>query len=68
MLAHPEQTASILSLALYRWIDPTVWKAYNESHTKLEDLPPLADYDHTKNLVKRSFPVKSRTLRARAPR
>ena len=42
---------------LYGWMDPTVWKAYKQTHTKLEDLPPLADYDCTKNLVKQSFPV-----------
>ncbi|KZT69185.1 hypothetical protein DAEQUDRAFT_727082 [Daedalea quercina L-15889] len=56
MIPHPEQTASMLSLVLYGWMDETVWKAYRRPHTKLEDFPPLADYDHTKNLVKRSFP------------
>lgn len=42
---------------LYGWMDPTVWKAYKQTHTKLDDLPPLADYDRTKNLVEWSFPV-----------
>ncbi|KAH9932906.1 P-loop containing nucleoside triphosphate hydrolase protein [Fomitopsis serialis] len=56
MTPHPEQTASILSLILYGWMDATVWKAYRQSHTKLDDLPPLADYDHAKNLVNRAFP------------
>ncbi|TFY57504.1 hypothetical protein EVJ58_g6979 [Rhodofomes roseus] len=53
---HPEQTASLLSLIVYGWIDPTVWKAYRQPQMKLEDLPPLADYDRTKNLVQRGFP------------
>ncbi|KAH9836198.1 uncharacterized protein C8Q71DRAFT_761194 [Rhodofomes roseus] len=53
---HPEQTASLLSLIVYGWIDPTVWKAYRQPQMKLEDLPPLADYDRTKNLVQRGLP------------
>ena len=42
---------------LYAWVDQTVWNAHHQGHAKLEDLPPLADHDHAKNLVKRSFPV-----------
>ncbi|KDQ56809.1 hypothetical protein JAAARDRAFT_132140 [Jaapia argillacea MUCL 33604] len=55
MEANPEQTASILSLALYSFLDPVIYKGYKVPHLKAEELPPLADYDHTKNLVKRSF-------------
>ncbi|KAL6299635.1 multidrug resistance-associated ABC transporter [Sparassis latifolia] len=53
---NPEQTASILSLILYTWLDPTVFTAYRVPHLPLERLPPLADYDYTSNLIKKSFP------------
>ncbi|CCM00579.1 uncharacterized protein FIBRA_02614 [Fibroporia radiculosa] len=56
IVAHPEQTASILSLMLYGWLDKTVLEANRVSHLGLEGLPPLADYDHTKNLVKSCYP------------
>ncbi|TFK46964.1 multidrug resistance-associated ABC transporter [Heliocybe sulcata] len=52
---NPEQTASILSLAVYSFLDPVVLKAYRQPHLSHTDLPPLADYDFGKNLVKRSF-------------
>ena len=54
---NPEQTASILSMMLYNFLDPVVFSAYRISHLSFEQLPPLADYDYTKNLVRRSFPV-----------
>ncbi|KAI0728488.1 hypothetical protein C8Q72DRAFT_917712, partial [Fomitopsis betulina] len=56
IVANPEQTASILSLMLYAWLDNTVWKAFRQGHAKQDDLPPLADYDHAKNLVMRGIP------------
>ncbi|KDQ56810.1 hypothetical protein JAAARDRAFT_131890 [Jaapia argillacea MUCL 33604] len=37
------------------FLDPVIYKGYKVPHLKAEELPPLADYDHTKNLVKRSF-------------
>ncbi|KDQ56808.1 hypothetical protein JAAARDRAFT_36283 [Jaapia argillacea MUCL 33604] len=55
METNPEQTASILSLALYSFLDPVVYTAYKVPHLKHEQLPALSDYDHAKNLVKRSF-------------
>jgi len=54
---NPEQTAPLLSLVLYSFLDPTIFKAHRVSHMPPEQLPPLADYDYSKNLVKRSFKV-----------
>ncbi|KAI0052966.1 hypothetical protein FA95DRAFT_1579668 [Auriscalpium vulgare] len=50
-----EQTAPILSMALYTFLDPIVFLANRVSHLTHDQLPPLADYDHAKNLVQRSF-------------
>ena len=55
---NPEQTASILSVAVYTFLDAIIWKAYKVPHLPLEELPPLADYDYAKNLVKRAFKVR----------
>ena len=38
-------------------MSPIVWTAYKISHLKYDMLPPLADYDHLRNLVGKSFPV-----------
>ncbi|KAF9469444.1 P-loop containing nucleoside triphosphate hydrolase protein [Collybia nuda] len=56
MTPNPEQTASPLSLLLFSFLDATVWKAYRVSHLPLAELPPLADSDHSKNLVRTAFP------------
>ncbi|KAG6849488.1 hypothetical protein H0H93_008015 [Arthromyces matolae] len=56
MPSNPWQTASWLSLALFSYLDPTVWLAYRAPHLPLTDLPPLADSDHAKNLVQAAFP------------
>jgi hypothetical protein len=37
------------------FLDPIVFLAYRVPHLAHDMLPPLADYDYTKNLVKRSF-------------
>ncbi|PCH35071.1 hypothetical protein WOLCODRAFT_145639 [Wolfiporia cocos MD-104 SS10] len=55
MTPHPTQTASILSNILYTWLDSTVIEAQRVSHLDFDRLPPLADRDHSKILVKRSF-------------
>ncbi|KAI9431384.1 hypothetical protein H4582DRAFT_2085055 [Lactarius indigo] len=52
---NPEQTASLLSMMLYTFLDPIVFLAYRVPHLSHDMLPPLADYDYTKNLVQRSF-------------
>ena len=41
----------------YTFLDPIVFLAYRVPHLSHDMLPPLADYDYTKNLVKRSFKV-----------
>ncbi|KAI8982789.1 multidrug resistance-associated ABC transporter [Trametes punicea] len=53
---NPEQTASIFSMSVYTFLDGIIFKAYRMPHLPWEELPPLADYDYAKNLVKRSFP------------
>lgn len=55
---NPEQTASILSLAVYSFLDPVVYLANRVPKLTSEQLPPLADYDYTKNLRAGSFPVR----------
>ena len=44
---------------LYTFLDHIVFLAYRIPHLSHDMLPPLADYDYTKNLVKRSFKVGS---------
>ena len=56
---NPEQTTSLLSLALYFFLDPIIFKAYRVPHLSADEFPPLADYDYSKNLVKRSFKVRA---------
>ncbi|OJA09103.1 hypothetical protein AZE42_02557 [Rhizopogon vesiculosus] len=53
---HPEQTSSWLSMVLYTWLDPIIFKAYRAPHLSQEELPPLADHDYSSNLKKKSFP------------
>jgi hypothetical protein len=55
---HPEQTASILSLAFYAFLDPTVFRAHRASHLPFDLFPPLADYDAARYLRARNFPVR----------
>ncbi|KAF7315751.1 ATP-binding cassette transporter [Mycena indigotica] len=52
----PEQTASILSIAVYSFLDPIIFLGYRVPHLSYDQLPPLADYDHAKNLKKHAFP------------
>ncbi|KAL0959261.1 hypothetical protein HGRIS_014532 [Hohenbuehelia grisea] len=56
MEPNPEQTASILSLALFTFLDPLVLRAWRMPHLPYELLPPLADYDRAAYLRKRSSP------------
>ena len=55
---NPEQTASILSLIVYSFLDPLVFEAYRVPHLSHERLPAIADYDHTEYLRGKAFPVK----------
>ncbi|KAH9030174.1 hypothetical protein EDB84DRAFT_1562614 [Lactarius hengduanensis] len=47
---NPEQTASLLSMMLYTFLDPIVFLASRVPHLSHDMLPPLADYDYTRNL------------------
>ncbi|KAK7058408.1 hypothetical protein VNI00_002042 [Paramarasmius palmivorus] len=57
---NPEQTASLLSLFTYHFLDPLVFYAYRVPHLAWDKLPPLSDRDYTHVLKQRSF--KTRTL------
>ncbi|QRW27528.1 ABC transporter transmembrane region [Rhizoctonia solani] len=52
---NPEQTASLISLLLYSFLDPLLWTAYRAPKLEYEQLPPLADYDRASHLKERSF-------------
>lgn len=54
---NPEQTASILSVAMYTFLDRIIFLAYGLPHLAHDQLPPLADYDYAKHLKAKSFPV-----------
>ncbi|KAI0932659.1 hypothetical protein AcW1_000282 [Taiwanofungus camphoratus] len=51
---NPEQTASILSMALFNFLDKPIIEAYRVPHLPLDKLPQLADYDQADQLVKKS--------------
>ncbi|KAJ6612668.1 multidrug resistance-associated ABC transporter [Mycena sp. CBHHK59/15] len=50
-----EQTASLLSLALFPFLDPVILLAYKLPHLPYDLLPPLADTDYAANLKARGF-------------
>ncbi|KAH8990840.1 hypothetical protein EDB92DRAFT_1935217 [Lactarius akahatsu] len=54
-ILNPEQTAPLLSMMTYTFIDPIVFLAYRVPHLSQEMLPPLADYDYAENLVQKSL-------------
>ncbi|RPD53734.1 P-loop containing nucleoside triphosphate hydrolase protein [Lentinus tigrinus ALCF2SS1-7] len=56
-MANPgkEQTSSIFSLVTFSWLNETVSKASHVEHLPLDEFPPLADSNATKNLTERSF-------------
>lgn len=58
---NPEQTASILSLVTYSFLDPVISLANRIPKLTHDQLPPLADYDYAKNLIASSFPVRHLT-------
>ncbi|KAJ6589838.1 P-loop containing nucleoside triphosphate hydrolase protein [Mycena vulgaris] len=55
-VTNPEQTASILSVVFYFFLDPIIFLAYRIPHLKFEQLPPLCDYDDATNLKATAFP------------
>ncbi|KAJ7729547.1 hypothetical protein DFH07DRAFT_850204 [Mycena maculata] len=54
--ATPEQTAPIISMVFYFFLDPIIFLGYRVPHLKFDQLPPLADYDYAKNLKADGFP------------
>jgi hypothetical protein len=54
-----EQTASVISLVFFYFLDPLIWKGYSVPHLPYEDLPVLADYDHADVLRLRAFKVRT---------
>ncbi|KAF7325835.1 ATP-binding cassette transporter [Mycena kentingensis (nom. inval.)] len=52
---NPEQTASILSLLLFSFLDPVVSLARKLPHLPYDELPPLADTDDAAHLKARGF-------------
>ena len=55
---NPEQTASLISLMLYFFLDPIIFEAYRVPHLPHDRLPPLADTDYSKTLTEKAFPVR----------
>ncbi|KAM5539771.1 hypothetical protein V8D89_006584 [Ganoderma adspersum] len=53
---NPEQTSSLASLLSFTFLGPVIWTAWKLPHFAYDLLPPLADYDHLRNLVGQSFP------------
>lgn len=53
-----EQTSSIFVFLTYIFMDTIIFKASRTTHLGFDELPPLCDYDATKNLIKRSYPVR----------
>ena len=56
---NPEQTASILSLIVYSFMDPLVFEAYRVPHLSHERLPAIAECDRTEYLREKAFPVRT---------
>ncbi|KAG8716581.1 hypothetical protein FRC09_015535 [Ceratobasidium sp. 395] len=52
---NPEQTAPLISLVSYQFLDPLIWTAYRVRKLQFDQLPPLADYDRAAYLKQKSF-------------
>ncbi|KAI0085661.1 hypothetical protein BDY19DRAFT_964983 [Irpex rosettiformis] len=52
---NPEQTASILSAAFFGWLSPYIWLGNKVEHLAWDQLPPLAEYDYTEEVVRRGM-------------
>ena len=57
----PEQTASILSLVTYAWLDPLIHDAQKQPHLPVKDMPPLAEYNRIGYLMETSYEVSHRS-------
>ncbi|KAI0672538.1 P-loop containing nucleoside triphosphate hydrolase protein, partial [Trametes maxima] len=56
MAPGPDQTACLFSLLTYWYMSPLIKLAWRLPRLTYAMFPPLADYDHLKNLVGRAFP------------
>ncbi|KAJ7148957.1 hypothetical protein C8R43DRAFT_1088261 [Mycena crocata] len=56
---NPEQTASIISFALYFFLDRIVFQAYRQSQLQEDELYPLCDTDSSTHLMARSFQARN---------
>ncbi|KAF8803435.1 multidrug resistance-associated ABC transporter [Phlegmacium glaucopus] len=54
---NPEQTASILSLIMYSFLDPLIFGACRMPYLSHERLPAIPDYDYAEYLRKIAFPL-----------
>ncbi|KAG8781969.1 hypothetical protein FRC12_021352 [Ceratobasidium sp. 428] len=52
---NPEQTAPLISLVSYQFLDSLIWTAYRARKLQFDQLPPLADYDRAAYLKQKSF-------------
>ncbi|KAF8671537.1 P-loop containing nucleoside triphosphate hydrolase protein [Rhizoctonia solani] len=52
---NPEQTASLISLMTYTYLNPIIFAAYRAPKLEYDQLPPLADYDHAAVLRQRGL-------------
>ena len=57
-IPNPEQDAPLISLILFQFLDPLVFKAYKVEHLPYDELPPLADYDYVQFLREKRFKVR----------
>jgi hypothetical protein len=55
---NPEQTASLFSIVTFTFVDPIVKLANRIPLLTADLLPPLSDYDRSKALKARAFPVR----------
>ncbi|KAJ3716918.1 hypothetical protein C8R42DRAFT_587922 [Lentinula raphanica] len=53
---NPEQTASLLSLIFFTYLDSLIWKASKVSHLSTEAFPPLSDSDQARILRAKAMP------------
>lgn len=55
---NPGQVASWFSLIFYAYYDGLIRKAFKTPHLKLDELPPLSDFERSKYLSQKTAPVR----------
>ena len=56
----PEQTASVLSLVTYSWLDPLIREAQKRPNLPVDEMPPLAEYNRIGYLMDTCHKVSDR--------